>query len=305
MIEVIFLGTSASIPTRERGLPCIVLRRKGELLMFDCGEGAQRNFLQAKLGVNRPMRIFISHLHGDHVLGLPGLLSSMSLLGRRRAVFIYGPKGLRSLLNTTLSLIRSNINYEIHVMEVTSGIVCETEEYVVKAEWGVHSVPNLMYRIEERERPGKFHPERALELGVPRGPLWGQLQRGKEVTLEDGRIIRPEDVMDAPRPGLKVVYTGDTGPCEEIASLSEGADLLIHEATYSDNMRERALVEGHSTAKLAAVTAHEAHVRRLVLTHISARYSQNDWILEKEAREVFPATIMARDFLKLRIEYPA
>ncbi len=303
MIEIIFLGTSASIPTKERGLPCIVVRRKGALLMFDCGEGAQRSFLQMGLGINKPMMIFISHLHGDHVLGIPGLLSTMNLLGREKELYIYGPKGLRDLLEGIFSVIQPEFNFKIYVNEVTDGIVFEGKEYVVKAKWGLHSIPNLMYSLEERSRPGRFYPERAIKLGVPKGPLWSKLQRGEKVKLDNGRIIYPEDVMGPPRPGIKITYSGDTAPCEDMIKLAKGSDLLIHEATYADKLRERALKEGHSTARLAAIIALRAEVKELVLTHISARYVGTSQILLKEASEVFPNTRIAYDSMKVILRY--
>ncbi len=303
MIEIVFLGTSASVPTRERGLPCIVIRRKGELLMFDCGEGSQRAFLQSGLGLNKPLKVFISHMHGDHVLGLPGLLSSMSLLGRTNKVDIYGPPGIREFLERIFELVPATINYEIRVHEILhEGVVCETEEYIVRVAKGHHPVVNFIYALEERERPGKFYPEKAEALGVPKGPLCGLLQRGHEIRLPDGRIIKPEDVMGPPRPGLKVVYTGDTSPCEELIEISRGADLLIHESTYLDNLRARALKEGHSTAKLAAEDALRAGVRMLVLTHISARYSGVEKLLLDEARKVFENTELAFDGMRITLK---
>lgn len=304
MIEIIFLGTSASVPTKDRGLPCIIMRRKGELFMFDCGEGSQRTFLYSGVGINKPLKIFISHMHGDHVLGIPGLISSMSLLGRTRDVDIYGPSGIKEFIEHIFNIIPTNLRFQVITHEIShEGIIYENNEYRVRVVKGAHSIINLIYSLEEKARPGKFYPEKAEALGIPRGPLWGRLQKGYTIRLPDGTIIKPEDVMGSPRPGFKIVYTGDTCPCDSLLEIAHGADLLIHEATYADNLRARALKEGHSTARLAAEIALRANVKKLILTHISARYSGLEDLLLKEALKVFPNTELAYDGMKITLSY--
>ena len=302
MIEIFFIGTGASVPTKERGLPCIVLRRKGELLMFDCGEGSQRSFLLHGFGVNRPMKIFITHMHGDHVLGVLGLIQSMGLLGRKRPLEIYGPRGLEELIETVERIVPFHHEYEVRIHEVKEGVVCETDEYVVRAILADHVIPNYAYVFEEKPRPGRFHPERALALGVPQGPLWSRLQKGEPVVVK-GRVIRPEEVLGPPRKGLKIVYSGDTRPCRALVEASMNADVLIHDSTLLDNLREKALEDGHSTARLAAEVAKKARVRLLVLFHISARYAGMEHLLVNEARQVMENVIVPIDGQKLELKY--
>ena len=302
MIEIIFLGTGASIPSRSRMLPCIVLRRKDELIVFDCGEGAQYRFLQSGLGVNKKMVILISHMHGDHVFGLPGLITTMSFLGRTKPLTIIGPPGIKKFLNCVLKTIPHHIRYDISVYEKEPGVVYEADEYIIEAYETEHSVTNYAYVFKEKERPGKFHPDKAMKLGVPKGPLWKKLQMGFPVVLEDGRIIRPEDVLGPPRKGIKIVYTGDTGPCEDIISACKEADVIIHEATYSSELTEKALKEGHSTTVMAAETAKRCKAKMLILTHISARYEGLEDKLLEEAKRIFENTILAYDGLKVTVK---
>ena len=301
MIEVHFLGTSASVPTPTRSLPCIAVRRRGELLLFDCGEGAQRQMMLAGVGFSRRMRIFITHLHGDHVLGLAGLLQTMSLMGREDKLSIYGPRGLAEFIEALERTLNFTPGYEVEVVEVDEGLVCRGEGYEVRAARVEHGVPALAYALIEDPRPGRFMPERARELGVPEGPLWKQLQRGEPVEV-DGRVVRPEEVMGPPRRGLKLAYSGDTAFCEAMVRLAEGADLLIHEATFDDSLADRATEEGHSTASQAAEVARLAGVKRLILTHISPRY-QDASILLSQASRVFREVRVAEDFMKVELRY--
>ncbi|MCX8204476.1 MAG: ribonuclease Z [Candidatus Nezhaarchaeota archaeon] len=300
-IEVVFLGTSGSIPTPERGLSCIAIKRKGEVLLFDCGEGCQRQLLKAGIGFVKKLRIFISHLHGDHVLGLAGLLQSMGLMGREEPLPIYGPRGLAKLVEAFKEALCFKLHYAVEVYEVREGVVYEGDGYKVKAVFVDHSVPTLAYMLAEDERPGRFSPERAIELGVPRGPLWKLLQMGKAVEV-DGRVVKPEEVLGPPRRGLKIVYSGDTGFSKSLVEFARGADLLIHEATLDDSLEHKAIEEKHSTARQAATVAKLAGVKKLVLTHISPRY-QDASILKKQAEEVFPNAEVAYDFLSLSLAY--
>jgi len=300
-LRIIFLGTAASVPTNDRSLPSIVVQYEGDVLMFDCGEGTQRQMIKARLGLNRKMIVFITHMHGDHVLGLPGLIQTMSLLGRDKPLEIYGPPGVGAFMNAITTTVKFWLSFPINVREVNSeGIIYECEKYEVHAVWADHTIPTLAYALIEKPRPGKFYPEKALALGVQKGPLWSRLQKGMKVLLPDGRIVEPSDVMGPPRPGRKIIYSSDTRPSDKIAYLARGADVLIHEATLSDDLLDKAEEEGHSTASGAAKVALRANVKMLILTHISARYSDPRKLLE-EARRIFPNTHLANDLEKIEV----
>lgn len=300
-LEVVFLGTSGSVPTPERGLPCIAVKRRGELILLDCGEGCQRQMMKAGVGFAKRMRIFVTHLHGDHVLGLAGLLQSMGMMGREDPVLIYGPRGLSRLVEAFKEALGFELPYTAEVYEVGEGVVCRGDGYKVEARFVKHSVVTLAYALIEDDRPGRFNPEKAAQLGVPKGPLWKSLQMGEVVEVK-GRVVKPEDVLGPPRKGLKLIYSGDTGFAESLVELSRGADLLIHEAMFDDSLEDKAVEEGHSTARQAATVAKLAGVKRLVLTHISPRY-HDPTVLEQQAREVFPSAEVAYDFLKISLTY--
>ena len=293
-IDVIFLGTGGSLPTKERGLPSVALRRNGGLLLFDCGEGTQRQMMHAGLGFNRPTSIMISHLHGDHILGLPGLLQTMSSLARDKPLEMYGPKGLTRFLDTLHKPLAFSTNFPVQIRELNPGDTIGKSEYVVKTALAKHDITCIAYALEERDRPGRFHPEKAKRLGVPEGPLWGELQHGKKVKVE-GKVILPADVVDSPRPGLKVVYAIDTRPAESVKSLAKNADLLLHDGGFEEERRPKAKEYYHSTAREAAQLAKAAKVKRLALIHISA-VTRDDSILLREARRVFKQTIVPKDF---------
>jgi len=298
-LQLVFLGTVGSIPTPERSLPAVALLRRGELLLFDCGEGTQRQMIRAKVGFHRRTKVFITHMHGDHVLGLPGLLQTMSLQDRESGLEIYGPPGIRAFVEAVRQTVQFTLTFPIEISEVEgAGLVCEEREYTVGAVWADHTIPSLAYAFVEKPRPGRFHPEKALSLGIPEGPLWSKLQRGLVIMLPGGRTVRPEEVLGPPRPGRKIVYTGDTRSSKAVIKLAEGADLMIHEATFDDEMMERAKEDGHSTPSQAAEAAKEASVKRLILTHISARYGTPKPLLE-QARKTFPQVEAAEDFMKI------
>jgi len=300
-IRVIFLGTAGSVPTPERSLPAILVQRKAEQIMFDCGEGVQRQMIMAKTGFHRKMKIFISHLHGDHVLGLPGLLQTMALLNRERKLEVYGPVGIRRFVEAIKETIQFVLTFPVEIHEVEgAGVLCEEEEYVVQAAWANHVIPSLAYALVEKPRPGKFYPEKTKALGVPEGPLWSKLQRGHKVKLPDGRVIKPEQVVGPSRPGRKIVYTGDTRPFKGFVKFAAGADLLIHDATFDDGLAEKAEEDGHSTPSQAAENARKAKAKQLILTHFSARYGDTSELLE-QARKIFRNTLTAEDFMKLEI----
>jgi ribonuclease Z len=299
-LNVIFLGTGGSIPTPKRGLSAIAIRRKTELLLFDCGEGTQRQMIQAGVGFHRKTKLFVTHMHGDHVLGLPGLLQTMSLLDRTKKLEIYGPQGIKAFVEAISQTVRFSLTFPVQVSEVEAGLVCKEKEYEVYATQSDHMNHSLVYALIEKPRPGRFNIEKARSLGVPEGPLWSKLQRGSSVKLPSGRIVKPEMVLGHPRPGRKIVYSGDTRQSENLVKLAENADLLIHEATFDDELTERAVEDGHSTPSMAAETAKKAGVKRLVLTHISARYKDANLLLE-QARKVFSNTDIAQDFLRLEL----
>jgi len=299
-VEVFFLGTSAGLPTTRRGLAAVAVRYKGHVLLFDCGEGTQRQMMKARLGFSGRMRILITHMHGDHFLGLPGLLQTMSLLDRRQKLDIHGPKGLGGFLEATVKAASFHLGFPLEFHEVKGGLVFAEDDYKVYARLMNHSVPNYAYAFVENEKPGQFHPEKAEALKIPRGPLWRQLQWGKAVKLEDGRVVQPHDVVDPRRPGVKIVYSGDTKPSRRMISFARGADLLIHDCTFDDGLIETAAADRHGTPTLAAAVAREAEVKQLVLTHISARY-QNTARLRRQAAAVFPNVLVARDLMRLQL----
>lgn len=299
-LQIIFLGTGGSIPTSQRGLSAIAIRRKAELLLLDCGEGTQRQMVQDGISFHRKTKIFITHLHGDHILGLPGLLQTMSLLDREKKLEIYGPQGIKDFVEAVSQTVRFTLIFPLEVSEVKTGVICEEKEYEVYATPSNHMIPGFAYALTEKPRPGRFYPEKAKALGIPEGPFWSKLQNGSSVKLTDGRIVKPAMILGASRPGRKIVYTGDTMPAENLVKLAENADLLIHEATFDDELVERAGEDGHSTPSQAAEIAKEARVKRLVLTHISARYNDTSLLL-KQARTIFYNTDLAKDFLKIEL----
>jgi len=300
-MRIIFLGTAGSIPTPKRSLPAILIQRKGEQIMFDCGEAVQRQMIKARAGFHKKMKVFITHMHSDHVLGLPGLLQTMSLLDRGKKLDIYGPQGIKRFLEDIRETVQFVLTFPIEIHEILeTGTVCEEEEYIIQAVWANHVIPNVAYALVEKPRPGRFYPEKAKVLGVPEGPLWSKLQHGHKVKLSDGRIIKPEDVTGPVRTGRKIVYTGDTRPFRGFVKFAANADLLIHDATLNDELSERAEEDGHSTPAQAAINAKRAKVKRLVLTHISARYEDTNPLLKK-ARKIFKNTEVAEDFMQIEI----
>jgi ribonuclease Z len=300
-LRVIFLGTAGSVPTPKRSLPAILIQRKGEQIMFDCGEGVQRQMMKAKIGFHKKTKIFISHMHGDHVLGLPGLLQTMALLDRERKLEIYGPSGINRFIEAIKETVQFVLTFPVEIHEIEeAGVVCEEEEYAVETVWANHVIPSLAYALVEKPRPGKFYPEKAEALGVPEGPLWSKLQHKHKVNLPDGRVIKPEQVVGPPRPGRKIVYTGDTRPFKGFAKFASGADLLVHDATLDDELAEKAEEDGHSTPSQAAENAKKGKVKQLILTHISARYDDTSTLLE-QAQKVFKNTRVAEDFMKIEV----
>ncbi len=301
-MRIVFLGTSAAVPTLNRGLPAVLLISGNEQFMFDCGEGVQRQMIRAKAGLHKAMKIFITHMHGDHVLGLPGLLQTMALMDRQKPVEVYAPAGIACFLQCMQETLQFQLTFDVKVFEVTnSGVIFDEDRYQVEASRSNHAVESFAYALVEKQRPGRFYPEKAKSLGVPEGTAWGKLQRGsKYVNPRTGKTVRPEDVSGPPRRGRKIVYTGDTRPFDGFAAFAADADVVIHEATFEDGLAERAVADGHSTPSEAAAQAKVANAASLVLTHISARYAETTLLLE-QARKIFPNTLVAEDFLELKL----
>lgn len=303
-LQVIFLGTAGSIPTTQRALPAVAVKRKNELFLFDCGEGTQRQMIKAKVGFHKKTKVFITHMHGDHVLGLPGLLQTMALLDRREKLEIYGPIGIKAFIEAIEETVQFARTFPITVKEVMdAGTVCEEEEYTVQAAKANHVTDAWAYALVEKPRPGRFNQEKVRKIGVPEGPLWSKLQHGESIKLPGNKKVRPEDVLGKPRLGRKIVYTGDTRPARSLVKLAENADLLIHEATLGDELKERANEDGHSTPSDAAEIAKKAKVKRLILTHLSARYKTSDTLLE-QARKTFKNVTVAEDFMRIELKQP-
>ena len=268
-------------------------------MMFDCGEGTQRQLIYAKISPMKISKIFITHFHGDHILGLPGLIQSMNFRGRDKKLTIYGPKGLNVLKESIFSLGYCKIEFPIEFIEIGSEIVEKTEDYIIKSQEVNHLVPSLAYSIEELKKP-RFLRQKAIELGVPVGPAFGKLHNGQEVEI-DGKIIKPEQVLGPPRKGRKITYSGDTTPCEEMIELAKDSTLLIHESTYVREDSDKAEENYHSTSSDAASIAKKSNSKKLILTHISTRYQNTDQLLD-EALEIFENTEIAKDLKTIKCD---
>jgi ribonuclease Z len=302
-LSVRFLGTSASRPTVERNVTAIAMMREGETLLFDCGEGTQRQMM--RYGISFALAdIFFTHMHADHMLGVIGLFRTLSLQGRTETMRLWGPRGSASLLREAIALGTDKQPFPLEINEVTPDTPIPRKGYSIVPYAADHKDKVAVgYALVEEIRLGRFNPDKARELGIPEGPAWGKIHKGESVTLDDGRVIQPSDLVGEPRAGRRVVFTGDSRPAETTLQMSQGADALIHEATFADDEQPRALETGHSTAREAAEIAAKAGVRQLVLTHLSARYSVNSSELLQQAREVFPTTVIARDGFELDVPF--
>lgn len=311
-MQVTFLGTSSGVPTRARNVSAVALRlpQRSELWLFDCGEGTQHQFLRSDLRLSQLRRVFVTHMHGDHVFGLPGLLASLGLAGSSAGVDLYGPDPLEAYLQGVLRTSSTRIGYPLAVHRVREAaengtVLLEDDDIIVRTTPLTHRVPAYAYRIEQKPRPGRFDVDQARALAIPPGPIYAALKRGETVSLDDGRRIDGRQLCGPTRPGVSVVYCTDTVFCEAAVALARGADLLIHEATFSHGEAEMAFQRQHSTSTMAAQTAAEAGVQQLVLTHLSPRYAPGNAIsaddLLAEARTIFPNTVLAKDFLSLDV----
>jgi ribonuclease Z len=299
-LDIVFLGTSASAPTAQRAPAALLVRRGGDRLLFDCAEGTQRQLMRSTIGLPDLEEIFLTHFHADHYLGLPGMLKTFSLRQRELPLTIYGPAGLRDLYKS-LGRIVGKLSYPVELEEVRPGEALERDGYRILVFPVHHGVSAVGYAVAEHERPGEFDAATADALGIPFGPERGALQRGDSITLDDGRVLTPDAVLGAARPGRRIVIPGDTAPVETVRVLSEGADVLIHEATFLEDERDRAADTLHSTALQAAELARDAGVRLLALTHVSPRYFGPE--LAREAREAFPATVVPKDFDVIEVPF--
>ena len=300
-LDVVFLGTAGSMPTARRAPSATLVRRGGERLLIDCGEGTQRQLLRSDLGLVDLEEIFFTHYHADHFLGLPGMLKTFALRGRELPLTLYGPRGLAELLDS-LRRIFGRLTFEVGVVELAPEAVLDRDGYVLRTFPARHGRSAIGYAIVEELRPGRFDVEAADALGIPFGRERGALQNGDAVTLADGRVVTPEQVLGEARPGRKIVLTGDTAPSDLVVEAAYGADLLVHEATFCEDEADRAIETEHSTALEAARVAKDANVRLLALTHSSSRYSGGD--VEREARTVFPDTVVPRDFDLIEVPFP-
>jgi len=302
MLSITLLGTGAACPSVERNVAALAVAREGETLLFDCGEGTQRQMM--RYGVSFAFReIFFTHYHADHLLGVTGLMRTMGLQDRTLPVTLYGPRGADRILGAAIGLGIERNRFPIEIKEIAPGDRIAREEYDIVVFPTDHRADTVGYALAEHTRLGRFNPERARELGVPEGPLWGKLHKGETVELPDGRRVGPADLVGRPRRGRTVVYTGDTRPSLSVVEAARGADLLIHDSTFGEEERARAVETGHSTAAQAAEVAREAGARRLVLTHISPRYTRDAPELLAEAKAVFPESLVARDGLTLEVPF--
>ena len=310
MLKLTFLGTGAACPTIERNVAGLALVREGETMLFDCGEGTQRQMM--RYGVSFGFReIFFTHFHSDHMLGVIGLLRTLGLLNifgegeaaRSDGLILYGPKGAQRILTGALEVGLERVKFPVEIRELKVGDVLKRDEYDIVTFATEHRAETLGYALIEHERLGRFNPDKARALGIPEGPMWGKIHRGETITLDDGRRVAPEELVGGARAGRRVVISGDTRPVPTLRDIARGADLLVHEATFSQQDHARAKETGHSTAAEAAAIAQEAGVRNLALTHISPRYSREAPELVAEARAIFPETVIARDGMEIEVKY--
>jgi ribonuclease Z len=304
MLRLTFLGTSAAQPTIQRNLTGLAMRRERELFLVDCGEGTQRQMIRYGTGFDVDA-IFFTHFHADHYLGAIGFLRTLSMLGREAPLDVYGPRPARRLLDVMLFTGTEKLAFEVRIHEVTPGASVRRDGCEMAAFETDHRTPSVGWALVEDERPGRFHPEKASALGVPKGPLFGALQHGRAVTLEGGRVVRPDEVVEASRRGRRVVVTGDTRPCRGTVEAARGADVLVHDSTFGDAEQERAAETMHSTAREAARVARDAGVARLVLTHLSTRYDREFGPLVEQARAEFSGTLdVAADGMSIEVPLP-
>lgn len=299
-MRLVFLGTSAAQPTPERGLTCICLEKEGEILMFDAGEGAQISYLKSGLGWNKKMKIFVTHLHGDHCIGILGLLQTMTLQNRTEPMEIYGPDGIEEFIAANIKVLNFGLSFPVIITTVREGTVVNEKTYTINSCEADHSVISYSYLFQEKDKPGRFFPDKAKELGVPEGELWHKLQTGQDIQVGD-KIVKSSDVLGEKRPGKRIGISGDTRPTKKLEEFFKDCDYLSFDSTFSHELQDKALETHHSTAKEAADLAKKANVSNLILTHFSARYNDESVLLE-EAKTIHSSVIAAKDLLEIEIK---
>jgi ribonuclease Z len=302
MIRLTFLGTGAAVPSVDRNVTALMLEREGEAFLFDCGEGTQRQMMKYAVGFG-VRDVFFTHYHADHVLGLPGLLRTMAFQDRVAPLRLHGPANAQRELGVLVGLGMERPKFPVEIHEIAPGDSVPGDGFAIVATEARHKGKCLSYALVESDRLGRFDPEHARALGIPEGPLWGAIHRGETITLPDGRRVTPSELVGPPRAGRRIAISGDSAPCDAVRELARDADLLVHEATFGDDEQARARETRHATAREAATLARDAGARRLVLTHISARYSREAPELLAEARAIFPETKVARDGMVVEVPF--
>ena len=298
-MKLVFLGTSAAQPTEKRGLSCICLEKEGEILMFDAGEAAQIAYMKSGLGWNKKMKLFVTHLHGDHCVGILGLLQTMSMQNRTESLEIFGPKGIDEFLAANIKVLNFGLPFSILINIISEGKIFENKKYLIHTTKANHSITAFSYLFEEKDKPGRFNVEKAKELGIPEGELWNKLQNGEEITSNE-KIIKPEQVLGEKRPGKKIGISGDTMPTKKLEEFFYQCDYLVFDSTFIEEEKQRALDTCHSTAKQAAELGKNAKVKNLILTHFSARY-KDELQHKMEAEKIHNSVITAKDPLEVEI----
>jgi ribonuclease Z len=299
-MKLVFLGTSAAQPTENRGLSCICLERDGEILMFDAGEAAQISYMKSGLGWNKKMKLFVTHLHGDHCVGILGLLQTMSMQNRTETLEIFGPSGIEEFIAANIKVLNFGLSFPVLITIIKEGKILENEKFSIHVCNANHSITSFSYLFEEKDKPGRFNPETAKQLGIPEGELWNKLQNGHEIEI-NGKIIMPEQVLGEKRPGKKIGISGDTMPTKELEKFFENCDYLVFDSTFLDEEKQKAQDTCHSTAKQAATLGKNARVKNLILTHFSARYKDEIGHLQ-EAQKIHDSVITAKDLLEIEIK---
>ncbi|ASS71771.1 ribonuclease Z [Bacillus atrophaeus] len=305
-MELLFLGTGAGMPAKSRNVSSIALKlleERRSVWLFDCGEATQHQILHTSIKPRKIEKIFITHMHGDHVYGLPGLLGSRSFQGGEDELTIYGPKGIRAFIETSLNVTATRLTYPLAIIEIEEGVIFEDDQFTVTAKPVIHGVPAFGYRVQEKDMPGALKADLLKEMKIPPGPIYQKIKQGEEVTLEDGRVINGRDFLDEPKKGRVVAFSGDTRVCSNVKELAVDADVLVHEATFAKGDDKLAHDYFHSTTEQAAKTAKEAGAKKLILTHISARYQGEASLqmLLTEAEDIFPDSMTAFDFLEIDV----
>ena len=298
-MKLVFLGTSGAMPTIDRGLTCICLVKDNEILMFDAGEAAQISYLKSGLPWNKKMKIFVTHLHGDHCIGILGLLQTMNMQNRTEPVEIFGPDGIDEFLAANIKILNFGLSFPVLISRISKGLIVDENDYSVFACDAKHGIPAFSFRFDEKDRPGEFFPEKAKALEIPEGKLWHELQMGNSIEL-NGKEIQSSQVTGDKRPGIKIGVSGDTRPTDDLVKFFKNCDYLSFDSTFAHELKDKAVEANHSTATEAAELAEKSNVTTLILTHFSARYNDESVLLH-EAKQIHDNTIAAKDLLEVNI----